>query len=79
MEKLLKWLVSAIVQKPKAVKITADSQSNHHQLTLEVDPEDIKIVIGKKGRTIKALRNLLRLRALQEGSRVDLNLQEESA
>ena len=77
MEKLLKFIVTSIVEKPRAVRIDTAENEGLTSLVLRVDPEDLKIVIGKRGKTIKALRSLLRLRALKENSRVNLTLQEE--
>jgi predicted RNA-binding protein YlqC (UPF0109 family) len=77
MEKLLKLIVTSIVQKPKLVKITRQEKDGLLEFSLQVDPDDMKIVIGKKGRTIKAIRNLLRLRAIKENIRVNLELLEK--
>lgn len=76
MEKLLEYIVKSIVQKPKKVKIKKEEAEGFTDFSLKVDPEDIKIVIGKKGRTIRAIRNLLRLRAIKKGIRVNLKLEE---
>ncbi|MFC1727221.1 KH domain-containing protein [Patescibacteria group bacterium] len=76
MEKLLKLIVESIVLNPKSVKISLEEKENFVNLRLEVDPEDLKFVIGKKGRTIRAIRNLLRLRAANEKKRVNLELVE---
>lgn len=76
MEKLLEFIVKSIVQNPDKVKIKKEEKENFTDFRLEVDPEDIKIVIGKKGRTIRAIRNLLRLRAMKDGVQVNLQLEE---
>lgn len=76
MEKLLEFIVTSIVQKPKKVKIEKEGGEGFVNLRLKVDPEDLKIVIGKRGRTIRAIRNLLRLKAIKEGVRVNLELEE---
>lgn len=76
MEKLLEFIVKSIVQNPDKVKIKKEEKENFIDFRLEVDPEDIKIVIGKKGRTIRAIRNLLRLMAMKDGIQVNLQLEE---
>lgn len=76
MEKLLEFIVKSIVQKPKKVEIKKEKTEALTNFSLKLDPEDMKIVIGKKGRTIRAIRNLLRLRAIKEGARVNLQLEE---
>lgn len=77
MKNLLEYLVKSIVEKTDAVKveeiITPDGFVN---LRLTVDPEDMGSVIGKGGRIIKALRNLMRVRAIKENKRVNVELME---
>lgn len=76
MEKLLEFIVKSIVQQPKKVKIKKEEREGFVNFSLRVDPEDAKFVIGKRGRTIRAIRNLLRLRAIKEEIRVNLELEE---
>ena len=76
MEDLLKYLVESIVEKPKEVKILTEEKEGFTNYQLQVNPEDLKIVIGKKGRTIRSIRNLLKLRAIKENLRFNLELQE---
>jgi len=76
MKKLLKFLISNIVNHPREIVIEEEEKDNLLGLKIKVNPEDIKIIIGKKGRTIKAIRNLLRLKANKQGKRVNLLLEE---
>lgn len=78
MEKLLNFLVTSIVTLPEAVKIDLQEADGAVNLSLAVDQEDMKIVIGKKGQTIRAIRHLLRLKALKEGTRVNLVLEDKA-
>lgn len=78
MQKLLEFLVQSIVPHPKEVAIEEQEEEGVLTLRLRVNPEDLKIVIGKKGRTIRAIRDLLRIKAGKEGRRVNLVLEEES-
>lgn len=74
MKKLLEFLVSSIVQNPKEINITEESEDNSVTLTINANPEDIKIVIGKGGKTIKALRELVKIKAIREKKRVDIKI-----
>jgi predicted RNA-binding protein YlqC (UPF0109 family) len=76
MKKLLKFLISNIVNHPREIVIEEEEKDNLLGLKIKVNPEDLKIIIGKKGRTIKAIRNLLRLKANKQGKRVNLLLEE---
>ena len=47
------------------------------RLELAVDPEDLGKVIGRQGRTARALRALLDVRGAREGARYELKILEE--
>lgn len=58
MKDTLKKLICLIVKKPQEVLV----EENNNIFNVKTHPQDIKFVIGKKGRTIKALQELLRIR-----------------
>lgn len=76
MKALLEYLVKSIVEKPKKVAIKESQQEGLNEYSIKVDPEDIKIVIGKNGQTIRALRILAKTKAIKQGKRINLQLEE---
>lgn len=76
MKDLLEYIVKNLVGKKEAVTIDETSSGGEVQLILTVDPEDMGIVIGKNGQTIKAIRRLLGVRAMAESVRVNLQLND---
>ena len=74
MKKLLEFLVTSIVKYPDQVVITESQEGEMFHLRLDVHKEDIRLVIGRNGKTIRAIRNLLRLKAIKEGTRINLTL-----
>jgi predicted RNA-binding protein YlqC (UPF0109 family) len=77
MKDLLHYLVTNIVEKPEAVKIeSAEPEEGFVDLQITVAPEDMGMVIGKGGSIIQALRNLVRVKAIKEGKRVNVELTE---
>jgi len=77
MKDLLHYLVTSIVEQPEEVKIEETSTPEGFvNLQLTVDPRDMGIVIGKGGRIIQALRNLVKVKAIKEGKRVNVELTE---
>ena len=78
MKDLLEYIVKSLVKKPEEVKILEETEEDGLNLNLTVAPEDMGMVIGKAGQTIRAIRKLLIARAMAENShlRVNLNLQE---
>jgi len=79
MKELLNYIVSHIVDNPEDVKITEEkTETGVINLTLNVNEDDMGIVIGKNGSTIRALRNLLKVKAIKEDVRFNLELVETS-
>lgn len=77
LKELLDYLVKEIVSNPKEVKIeesTEDDGTIH--LSLMVSTEDMGLVIGKQGRTISAIRSLVKTAAAKSGKHVFLELLE---
>jgi uncharacterized protein len=79
MKDLLKFIIVSIVDKPEKVKII--KEENPHTgfvfYSLKVDPDDMGKVIGKKGKIIKAIRDLTKVRSILHGEKAAFTLQEE--
>ena len=56
---LLELLAKALVDKPEAVDIVEVEEPDEVVLELRVDPSDIGRIIGKQGRTVRALRTVI--------------------
>jgi len=77
MDKLLLFLISQIVDQPEAVSIKADTDSSGTViLTATVAPEDMGKVIGKGGKIISAIRELIKVKAIKTNQRVRVVLAE---
>lgn len=78
MRELLEYLIKSLVSKPETVQIEEEGGEGAINFKLTVAPEDMGLVIGKSGQTIRAIRRLLSARAMAEGSnlRVFVNLNE---
>ena len=79
MKDLLEYIVKNLVAKPDAVSVNEEDDAGNVNLILTVDPEDMGLVIGKNGQTIRAVRKLLTVRAIAENVRVNLQLSEPEA
>ena len=56
---LLELMAKALVDKPDDVKVDELEEGEATVLELHVDPEDVGKIIGKQGRTVRALRTIL--------------------
>ena len=78
MKELVELLAKSIVDNPKAVSVEEATGEAGEILTLSVESTDMGKVIGKGGKVIKALRTLLRIKAIKENRRVYLKLLDEN-
>jgi uncharacterized protein len=68
----LEHLVKGIVDNPDDVRVESSSSSRGELLEVRVHPDDLGRVIGRSGRTAKALRTLVT--ALADGQRVRVDV-----
>ncbi len=60
MEELLRYVASILVDEPEEVVVTSEpGEDGEVRLRLSVRREDVGKVIGKQGRTARAIRNLV--------------------
>ncbi|MEK7129829.1 MAG: KH domain-containing protein [Patescibacteria group bacterium] len=79
MRDTLQFLVSKIVDHPDEVSIEeTEGEEQRVTLVVHVHPEDMGKVIGKSGRIIKALRDLIKLMAAKHGVYADVVLAEDA-
>ncbi|MDQ0612974.1 putative RNA-binding protein YlqC (UPF0109 family) [Microbacterium sp. W4I4] len=71
----LEHIVKGIVDHPEDVRITASESPRGDLLEVHVHPDDRGRVIGRGGRTAKALRTLIA--ALADGRRVRVDVADD--
>jgi uncharacterized protein len=76
MKDTLLFIVSQIVDNPADVAVDEATDEKRTIFTLHVNPDDMGKVIGKKGRIIKAIRDLVKLMAAKHNIFVDVVLAE---
>lgn len=75
MIELLNYILSHIVSDPEKVKISrVDEEDGSVVLNVEIPEEERGIVIGKSGKNIKAIRDLVSIIARREGKRVYIKI-----
>lgn len=77
MKELLETIVRALVDQPERVVVLVKSEEDGLiTLELKVDAEDMGRVIGRNGRTAKAIRSLMKAYAVKIGKRVNVEIVE---
>ncbi len=76
MKELIAFMARALVDKPDAVDVTGVEGERTYVFELVVDPEDLGKVIGKEGRTARAMRTLLSATSAKQKKRAVLEILE---
>ena len=73
---LAKELAMSLVDSPDDVSVITSGDSEYVKLELEVAEDDLGRVIGRSGRTARALRTILSTAADKNGQRCSLDIVE---
>ena len=69
MEELLAYLARGLASRPEAVRVEREERDDAVLLRLHVAPEDVGKLIGRQGRTVRALRTIARASGAKTGVR----------
>jgi predicted RNA-binding protein YlqC (UPF0109 family) len=74
MKQFLEYVVPNLVTHPEEVQVSEETKEGVIHLMIKVNPEDVGRVIGKSGKIIKSLRQLVRVMAIKQGVRVNVDV-----
>lgn len=74
LKNLLVLLVRPLVDEPDRVEVEATESDSRVDLELTVAPEDVGRVIGRGGRTIRAIRTVVKAASVKAGKRVNVEV-----
>lgn len=78
MKDLILYIARGLLDQPERVEVTEIVGDQTTVLELKVSPDDLGKVIGRQGRTAKALRTVVNAAALKAGKRIILEIVEKS-
>ena len=76
MKDLVEYIAKSLVDEPDSVEVTELGDDEASVIKLKVSKDDLGKVIGKKGRTAKAMRTLLAAVATRDEKRSTLEIIE---
>jgi predicted RNA-binding protein YlqC (UPF0109 family) len=77
MKELVETIARALVDHPEEVQVKSGAGAQVTVLELRVHPEDLGKVIGRQGRTAKAIRTLLGAAGMKQQKRFTLEILED--
>lgn len=79
MKKALEYVIAAIVESPKDVAIAESEEDGIINFTIKVAPSDMGRIIGKNGKVIRAIRNVIKIPAIKQNKKINITLSENPA
>jgi len=76
MNELIEYICTSLVDNPDQVEVRQIRRGSQVNISLRVDKDDMGRIIGKGGKVANAMRVLLRVAAVQEGKRANLDIIE---
>jgi len=77
MKELIEFIAKSLVENPAAVSVNEElDEEGAVLIKLSAAQEDMGRIIGKQGRTAKAMRTLLNAKATREDKRASLQIME---
>ena len=76
MKDTLEYIISSIVDEPDAVKITEEDTNGITHYTVTVAKDDMGKVIGREGKVIRSIRNIMKIKAMKQGAKISIALAE---
>ncbi len=73
---ILESILKALVNNPDEVEVKRTLDEMGVLLTVKVNPQDMGLIVGRKGDMIKSLRTLMRTIGLRHHARVNIKLEE---
>lgn len=78
MKDALSYIIASIVQDPKAVEISEENVDGIISFTVSVAKDDMGKVIGKEGKIIRAIRNVMKIPAMKQNVRINVSLANDN-
>ncbi|HUF39013.1 MAG TPA: KH domain-containing protein [Anaerolineales bacterium] len=74
MQDLIEHIARSLVDDPTQVNVTSSERGTSVRFYLQVSKEDMGRVIGRNGRVANAMRTLLRVAAIRQDMRAELDV-----
>ena len=69
------YVARTLARSPDDVEVTETEVGNTTVYRLKLAPDDVGRIIGREGRTVRAVRSLLRAAAVRQGTHVALEIE----
>lgn len=78
MKKALLYIISSIVNEKDQVNVDEKEENGIINFTVKVAESDMGKIIGKGGKVIRSIRNVLKIPAIKQNKKINILLEETS-
>lgn len=79
MKKALEYIVTQIVDSPEKVEISKAEDNGMINFAIKVASNDMGKIIGKNGKVIRAIRNVIKISAIKQNKKINIALTETAS
>lgn len=79
MKKALEYIITQIVDNPEKIEINEQEENEMINFTITVDSSDMGKIIGKNGKVIRAIRNVVKIPAIKQNKKINIALSESAS
>lgn len=76
MQELLEYILTHTFSNPEITVSESEGEEGEVILTIHAPQEEIGKIIGKGGKVINAMKQLVKIQAIKENKRVEINVEE---
>ena len=76
MKKALLYIVQSIVTEEEKVEVNEEEQDGIINFTIKVAQSDMGKIIGRGGKVIRSIRNVLKINAIKQNKKINISLLE---
>lgn len=77
MKDTLEFIIKQIVDNKDEVQISEEEVDEITNLTISVAKDDMGKIIGKEGKVIRSIRNVMKIKAMKQNARINIALAEQ--
>ena len=75
MKELLEYILDSLFANP-AITVTEEVEDEYINLIINAPQDEIGRIIGKKGKVINAIKQLIKIQAIKDNKRVEIQVSE---
>jgi len=78
MKETLHYIITLLVDAPDAVEISEVEEEGTIYFSIIVAKDDMGKIIGKEGKVIRSIRNIMKVLAMKQNKRINISLAENA-